>query len=112
MTKREVARTIADGSDLSGTPAAAVLVAVAAELAAGRDAALAGFGRSSVTEHAARERRNPATGDAVQLPASRAPQVLGGCALESAPRLGDASTSWRGDQRRPRTTKTRCDCTG
>jgi len=35
---------------------------IAGELAVGRDVAIAGFGKFSVTERAARERRNPATG--------------------------------------------------
>jgi DNA-binding protein HU-beta len=41
----------------------AAFVAIAGELAAGRDVAIAGFGKLSVGERTAREGRNPATGD-------------------------------------------------
>jgi DNA-binding protein HU-beta len=48
----------------------AVFDTIAAELAAGQDVEIAGFGKSSVAEHAAREAGNPATGETIQLAAS------------------------------------------
>jgi DNA-binding protein HU-beta len=44
----------------------------AAELAAGHEVPLPGIGKLAVKDHAAREGRNPSTGDVVQIPAKRA----------------------------------------
>jgi DNA-binding protein HU-beta len=41
-------------------------------LAAGRDVAIGGFGKFSVRERTTRERRDPATGETIQIAASRA----------------------------------------
>jgi DNA-binding protein HU-beta len=56
--------------------------AIAGELAAGRDIAIAGFGKFSVTERAAREGRNPATGETIQIAASRAAKFSAAAALK------------------------------
>jgi DNA-binding protein HU-beta len=40
----------------------------AIELGAGRDIAIAGFGKFSVAECAARDGRNPATGETIHIP--------------------------------------------
>ncbi len=53
------------------------------ELAAGRDVAIAGFGKFSVTERAAREGRNPATGETIQIAASRAAKFSAAAALKA-----------------------------
>jgi DNA-binding protein HU-beta len=75
MTKHELAKQVAADADLSGAQAKsavdAVFDAIAGELAAGRDVAIAGFGKFSVGERAAREGRNPATGQTIQIAASR-----------------------------------------
>jgi DNA-binding protein HU-beta len=55
---------------------------IAGELAAGRDVAIAGFGKFSVTERAAREGRNPATGETIQIAASRAAKFSAAAALK------------------------------
>ena len=68
MTKHELARQIA--TDVGIT--------------AGRDVAIAGFGEFSVTERAAREGRNPATGEALQIAASRAAKFAAAAALKGA----------------------------
>ena len=52
------------------------------ELAAGRDVAIAGFGKFSVRERAAREGRNPATGETIQIAASRAAKFSAAAALK------------------------------
>jgi DNA-binding protein HU-beta len=57
---------------------------IAAELAAGRDVAIAGFGKFSVTERAAREGRNIATGETIQIAASRAAKFSAAAALKAA----------------------------
>ena len=76
MTKQELAKQVAADAGLSGEQAKsaidAVFNAIAAELAAGSDVAIAGFGKFSVGERAAREGRNPATGETIQIAASRA----------------------------------------
>ena len=60
MTKHELARQIATDVGITAGQAAASVVdaafdVIAGELAAGRDVAIAGFGKFSVTERAARE---------------------------------------------------------
>lgn len=59
MTKHELAKTVATDAGITAGQAASVVDAafatIAGELAAGRDVAIAGFGRFSVTERAARE---------------------------------------------------------
>jgi DNA-binding protein HU-beta len=56
--------------------------AIAGELAAGRDVAIAGFGKFSVSERAAREGRNPATGETIQIAGSRAAKFSAAAALK------------------------------
>ena len=48
-----------------------MLAAIAEAAAAGEEVALSGFGRFKVTERAARQGRNPATGETIQIAASR-----------------------------------------
>ena len=75
MTKHELAKRVATDVGITAGEAASVVDAafdaIAGELTAGRDVAIAGFGKFSVTERAAREGRNPATGETIQI-ASRA----------------------------------------
>jgi hypothetical protein len=52
------------------------------ELAAGRDVAIAGFGKFSVGERAAREGRNPATRETIQIAASRAAKFSAAAGLK------------------------------
>jgi DNA-binding protein HU-beta len=86
MTKHELAQQIAAGAGIRAGQAASVVDAafdaIAAELAAGRDVAIAGFGKFSVTERAAREGRNPATGETIQIAASRAARFSAAAALK------------------------------
>lgn len=48
-----------------------VFAAIAAAAAAGEEVSLPGFGKFKVKESAAREGRNPATGDTIQIAASK-----------------------------------------
>jgi DNA-binding protein HU-beta len=86
MTKHELARQIAADAGITAGQAASVVDAafdlIAGELAAGRDVAIAGFGKFSVTERAAREGRNPATGETIQIAASRAAKFSAAAALK------------------------------
>lgn len=86
MTKHELARQIAADAGITAGQAASVVDAafdvIAGELAAGRDVAVAGFGKFSVSERAAREGRNPATGETIQIAASRAAKFSAAAALK------------------------------
>ena len=87
MTKHELARQIATDAAITAGQAARVVDAafdaIAGELTAGRDVAIAGFGKFSVTERAAREGRNPATGETIQIAASRAAKFSASAALKA-----------------------------
>jgi DNA-binding protein HU-beta len=76
ITKHELAKRVAAEAGLSGEQAKravdAAFDAIASALAAGHDVAIAGLGKFSVSERAAREGRNPATGETIQIAASRA----------------------------------------
>jgi len=86
MTKHEFAEQVAAEAGLTGEQAKTALDAafdaIAGELAAGRDVAIAGFGKFSVGERAAREGRNPATGETIQIAASRAAKFSAAAALK------------------------------
>lgn len=75
LTRAELAKRVAAQAGLSGEQAKsavdAVFETIAGELAAGSDVPIAGFGKFSVGECAAREGRNPATGETIQVAASR-----------------------------------------
>lgn len=51
-------------------------------LGAGRDLKIAGFGNFSVSERAAREGRNPATGETIQIAASKSVKFSASKALK------------------------------
>jgi len=86
MTKPELAKRVAADAGITAGQAASVVDAafdaIAGELAAGRDVAIAGFGKFSVSERAAREGRNPATGETIQIAASRAAKFSAAAALK------------------------------
>jgi DNA-binding protein HU-beta len=87
MSKTELAKQVAAAAGLTAEQAKsavdAVFATIAGELAAGHDVAIVAFGKFSVAERAAREGRNPATGDD---PDRRQPrcQVLRGCGAQAA----------------------------
>src|SRR4051812_42452261 len=76
MNKSALVEQVADRAGLSRGQAAgavdAALAAIEAELAGGGDVTITGFGRFSVTERAARQARNPRTGEPIDVPAGRA----------------------------------------
>jgi len=86
VTKQELAQKVASDAGLNGPDAKAAVDAafdaITAELAAGGDVAVAGFGKFSVTNRSAREGRNPATGEAIQIAASKAAKFSAGAALK------------------------------
>ena len=56
--------------------------AIAGELAAKREVAIAGFGKFSVSERTARQGVNPATGERIQIAASTAAKFSAAAALK------------------------------
>lgn len=62
----------------------AVFAAITSALKAGDDVRLVGFGSFSVASRAARAGRNPQTGDAITIKASKAPKFSAGKALKDA----------------------------
>ncbi|CAN5269674.1 DNA-binding protein HupB [soil metagenome] len=88
MTKQELAQKVAEKADLSGSDAKnavdATFDAIADELAGGNEVAVAGFGKFSVSDRSAREGRNPATGETIQIAASKAAKFSAAAALKKA----------------------------
>lgn len=88
MNKNELAAQVAEITGLSKAKAEdavnAVLIGIGNALARGDDAKLVGFGTFSVTERAAREGRNPRTGEPAQIAASKAVKFKAGSALKAA----------------------------
>ena len=86
MTKQELAKEMADKADIDqGTAKEALeaaLATISAELSRGGEVSLAGFGKFSVSERSAREGRNPATGETIQIQASKAPKFSAASALK------------------------------
>jgi DNA-binding protein HU-beta len=86
MTKNELADRISDRTGIGrGQAKDAVEVTIetiASELAAGGEVALAGLGKFSVSHRAARQGRNPATGQPIQIQASRAAKFSSASALK------------------------------
>ena len=86
MNKTELVAAIADEAGLSKKDAEKALKAftdvVTEELKKGEKVQLVGFGTFEVSERAAREGRNPQTGAAMKIAASKAPKFKAGKALK------------------------------
>lgn len=86
MTKNELAERIAQSADLGIGQARnvvdTVIESISEELSRGGEVALAGFGKFSVSHRAARQGRNPATGQTIQIPASKAARFSAASALK------------------------------
>ena len=88
MTKSEFVDQVADRAGLSkkdaGDAVDAVLETIEETLKRGSDISFSGFGKFSVSARSAREGRNPATGETIQIAASRVPKFTAGAALKKA----------------------------
>lgn len=88
MNKSELIAKIAEKSGLNQKDAGKALdgltQAVFDALANGEDVTLVGFGTFKVTQRKAKKGRNPATGEAIQIPAKKAPIFKAGKALKDA----------------------------
>ena len=88
MNKTELVSAIADSADLTKKDAEKAVKAftdvVTKALKKGDKVQLVGFGTFEVVKRAAREGRNPQTGKAMKIKASKAPKFKAGKALKDA----------------------------
>ena len=88
MNKGELVEAIAGETDMSKSGAEAVLNAfvtsVTGALKRGDKVTLTGFGTFSISNRAARMGRNPQTGEAIQVKASKVPKFKAGASLKEA----------------------------
>ncbi|MCU7920390.1 MAG: HU family DNA-binding protein [Candidatus Thiodiazotropha sp. (ex Dulcina madagascariensis)] len=88
MNKAELIEAMAESADISKAAAGRALdgmvQTVTEVMQAGDTLSLVGFGTFSVKERAAREGRNPQTGETIKIKASRIPSFKAGKALKDA----------------------------
>lgn len=88
MNKTELIAAVAEKTDLSKKDAdaavSAVLGAITDALKAGDKIQLVGFGAFEVRNRAAKQGRNPRTGETMTVPASKVPAFKAGKALKDA----------------------------
>jgi DNA-binding protein HU-beta len=88
MNKTELARAVSGQVELSLNKATKAIDVVFQEitksLQKGDKAAFVGFGTFSVSKRAARNGRNPRTGDSIKIAARNAPRFAAGKALKNA----------------------------
>ena len=88
MNKTELRDTVAEASGLSAAQADkvlnAVLDSITTALSSGDKVTLPGFGTFETRERAARQGRNPQTGEAIDIAASTAPAFKPGAQLKQA----------------------------
>ena len=88
MTMTALINAVAEKSALTKKDAekavSAVIESITDALASGDKVALVGFGTFEVRDRAAREGKNPATGEAITIAASKVPAFKAGKALKDA----------------------------
>ena len=88
MNKTELVAAVAAETNLTKKAAAgavdATLAAVTKALKKGEKVQLIGFGTFEVRKRSARVGKNPRTGEAVKIPATKAPSFKAGAALKAA----------------------------
>lgn len=86
MNKAELIAAVAEKAELSKKDAEKAVKAltdvVSEELVKGEKIQLVGFGTFEVSERAAREGRNPKSGEIMNIPASKTPKFKAGKALK------------------------------
>jgi DNA-binding protein HU-beta len=99
MNKTQLASVIAEAHGLTKTQAADILDttlgAIVANVSAGEDVALHGFGAFRRHHKPARTARNPQTGDPVQVAAKDVPKFIPAGAFEESPRRAPAHPTRR-----------------
>nr|AKN40743.1 DNA-binding protein HU [Vibrio tasmaniensis] len=87
MNRKELVDHIAEKADINKKEADAALKAIidgiTTTLADGDDVTLVGFGAFKITHRAAREGRNPKTGEVIQISASKSPTFKAGKELKA-----------------------------
>ncbi len=88
MNKAELIQAVADYADIPKSVAAravdGVIQAIKENLKRGEPVTLVGFGTFDVRERAAREGRNPRTGEPITIPATKVPVFRPGKKLKEA----------------------------
>lgn len=88
MTKQELVAKIANDAEITNKNAEKALASfidnIKETLANGDKISLVGFGTFSVSERAAREGRNPKTGETIQISARNVPKFKAGKGLKEA----------------------------
>lgn len=88
MNQSELIQAIADDNGLSKSDVEKVVKGfvdvVTKEVARGESVTLSGFGSFEARDNAAREGRNPATGETIQIAASRSPKFKPGSKFKAA----------------------------
>ena len=88
MNKKELVKVMAEKLEITqkaaGEQLDVILETITEELVNGGEVKLSGFGTFSVAERAARQGVNPATGEKIQIAASKAPKFKPATALKSA----------------------------
>ena len=88
MNKPDIVAAVARSSGISKTSANTaveeVFAAITDALRKGEDVRLVGFGTFSTRRRAARQGRNPRTGETIQIPASTQPKFKAGRPLKDA----------------------------
>jgi DNA-binding protein HU-beta len=88
VTKSELIDAVAESTGLSkkeaGDAVEAVTDTIVKELKGGGEVTFSGFGKFHVAERGARQGRNPATGETIQIPAGRVPRFTAGSGLKKA----------------------------
>ncbi len=88
MNKSELIRTIAEKTCVTQTAAEQFLTAftntVIESVKNGDPVSIVGFGTFDASERAARKGRNPATGEEIDIPASKAPVFKAGKGFKAA----------------------------
>ncbi len=88
MNKNELVSAVADAAELSKADAGraidAAIEVIKKSLKKGDDVTLVGFGTFTVRKRAARDGRNPQTGETIKIKASKNPVFKAGKALKDA----------------------------
>ena len=88
MNKSEFVEQVASRSGLgrkeAGAAVEAALATIEDALTRGAEVSITGFGQFSVAERNARQGVNPATGEKIDIAASKAPKFTAGSALKTA----------------------------
>jgi DNA-binding protein HU-beta len=88
VSKNDLAQRLAEDTGLSSGDAKSAVEKsfdlIVASVAAGDEVNLPGFGKFSSTERAARQGRNPQTGETIQIAASTSPKFSAASAFKNA----------------------------